>query len=136
MTYLALGNAKRNRNDLQTRTRSTHRPLTEKYFVCDVLNILLHATRPYNFVNDNISSTNPVSANAMLHLLFFGMELRYTVIQGSGKEICERMDFVDNEMRSTGTLNLRMNSIPQIVLVCLCAYTMTMSLSGPVAIDL
>jgi len=69
------------------------------YFVCDVLNILLRATRHYNFVNDNISTMNPVSANIMLDLLFFGVELHYTIIQGIGKGICERMNFVDDEMR-------------------------------------
>ena len=99
------GNAERNKNDPQTRTRSTHGPLTEKHWltiifcVCDVLNILLHATRPYSFVN-NISNTYCVSANVMLDLLFFGMELHYTIIQGNGTELCQRMDFVDNEMQS------------------------------------
>jgi len=42
---------------------------------------------------------NPVSANIMLDLLFFGVELHYTIIQGIGKGICERMNFVDDEMR-------------------------------------
>jgi hypothetical protein len=65
--------------------------------VCDVLNILLRATRPYKFVNNNISTTNPVPANEMLDLLFSGMELHYTIIEGTGKEICQRMNFVDSE---------------------------------------
>jgi len=36
MTYLALGNAKMNENDPQTRTRSTHGPLAEKHWLTTV----------------------------------------------------------------------------------------------------
>jgi len=56
-------------------------------FVYDILNILFHATRSYNFISNNISATKPLSANKMLDLLFVGMELHYTIVQGNGKEM-------------------------------------------------